>query len=292
MTVNTPIQSKKSREQQARQYWTTQMEEGYEFMQLMRKYPIEENGEGMVSMAEVADGLEIEFSATLRNGKFPRSYFIRNGLADSFRKIAKEMNERGWLMKVEDAYRTPEMQRMQCHNPDLFQAILDKTIWELDGKLPTPELYLKRVSAIIAMRPRIGTHVSGSAIDISVLDRDTHKLIERGGGYPEISERTPMNSPFISPEEQENRKIITELFQKHGWYEYPYEFWHYSSGDCYAQHMSGSRQPARYGPILFENNQIRVLTEAEGDQLIESLEYFQTKVEEALTKAGAKTFKI
>ena len=67
-----------------------------------------------------------------------------------------------------------------------------------------------------------------------------------------MSERTPMNSPFVSPEAQRNRQEITAIMRESGFVEYPYEFWHYSSGDAYEQILLGTGQPARYGAVDFD----------------------------------------
>ena len=65
---------------------------------------------------------------------------------DSFLNAARKMNDRGWFIHLEDAYRSAPMQ--------------------------TAELMLRRLSAFIAIGPKLGTHMSGSAIDISLMSLD------------------------------------------------------------------------------------------------------------------------
>ena len=45
-----------------------------------------------------------------------------------------------------------------------------KVIWELDGQTPDADFLFKRLLTLVAQIPKTGTHMSGSAIDISVLD--------------------------------------------------------------------------------------------------------------------------
>lgn len=270
-----------------RRYWIEQMDEAFAFMEAMRRYPVEECGEALVSLRDAAEGLEVEFSETLINGCFPRVYFVREGLIEPFRGVAREMNERGWVLKVEDGYRSPEMQRAQSHNPAHFDGVLEKVIWELDGALPGPELMLRRLSALIATRCRVGTHVSGSAIDISVLDRASGREIDRGGPYIEISERTPLASPFVTSEQSRNRVEITALMKRHGWFAYPYEFWHFSAGDCYAESIAGEGKVARYGAVRFDGVAQVPMPEAESDALLEPLEFYRTQIEAALARKRA-----
>ena len=267
-----------------RAYWTEKMEEAFAFMQEMRTYPIDESGEPMASLADAVDGLEVQFSGTLINNRHPRVFFIREGLIPRFQAVAREMNDRGWILKVEDGYRSPEMQRAQSHDPRHFDLVLEKSKWELGGRLPEPAFLLRRMSAVIAVRCRIGTHVSGSAIDVSVLDRATGDEIQRGGSYLEISARTPMDSPFVSDNERNNRQMITQIFRRHGWHEYPWEFWHFSSGDCYAESLTNSGRPAQYGAVDFDGKELTPLSPDKSDELLVSEEFFHTQIEASLKR--------
>lgn len=280
----------KNNESAARVYWTQKMEEALEFQEAMRTYPVEDCGEPLVSLCEAVDGLDVEFSTTMINDCHPRVYFCREGLIPSFQAVAKAMNERGWVLKVEDGYRSPTMQRAQSHNPKHFDLVLKMAIWELSGVLPTPEFLLRRMSAVIATRCRVGTHVFGSAIDVSVLDRSTRVEFSRGGRSPtyvEISERTPMESPFITDKERENRRMITALFQRFGWKEYPWEFWHYSQGDCYVEYLTKSGKPSRYGPIDFDGTNSTPIDLVEADLLLEPLAFYEKQMVAALERLQA-----
>lgn len=233
-----------------RRYWAEQMDAACLFMQKMAALPVEECGESMVSLPDAAAkaGAGIVFSTAKAPGGGNRLFYLRKGLVPSIVEAAREMERRGWRLKVEDAYRTVETQRLLALREDIFDTILVRTQWELGGRMPTTAETFKRVSALVATRPKVGTHMSGSALDISVLRRDGTEL-DRGGPYLELSELTPMDSPFVSPEAAANRRAITDLMARHGFFAYPSEFWHYSSGDVFSEHLSGSGRPARYGAV-------------------------------------------
>ena len=61
-----------------------------------------------------------------------------------------------------------------------------------------------------------------------------------------------MDSPFIRTDSRRNRVIINEIFSRHGFLPYPFEFWHYSSGDILAELITNTGRPARYGPVNFD----------------------------------------
>jgi len=234
-----------------RAYWTARLDEADAFMRDIAAYPLKECGEPMTSLVEAVRGAGVEAAFSDRphvQGR-PRMYFMRVGLVQPFLAAAAEMNARGWVLKVEDGYRTVQMQRGLGRQEHIFNAILRKVQWECGGERPPAGLLLRRVGALVANAPKVGTHMSGSALDISVLRRDTGEEVDRGGPYLEMSERTPMTSPFVSAQAQQSRREITALMCRHGFVAYPWEFWHYNAGDAYAEYLNRTGRPACYGPV-------------------------------------------
>ena len=161
------------------------------------------------------------------------------------------MNSRGWILKVEDAYRSSAMQKALGQDPGVFEKILKKVIWELDGTVPSSQLMFQRLSVLVATRPKLGTHMSGSALDISVVARSNGNELDRGGPYLELSQLTPMSSPFVSEAACRNRAQITDIMLSSGFAAYPFEFWHYSQGDLFQAVLGTGNASARYGAIDF-----------------------------------------
>ena len=236
-----------------RAFWAQRMDEAWEFMERKIEYPVEECGEPMVALGTMADkaDVEVSFSQRPHSDGARRVYYLRQGLVDGFVGVAREMNRRGWVLHVEDGFRSLAMQRGLARQAHTFDVILERIRWEMDGKSLDSELLFRRLSVLIALRPKLGGHMSGSAIDVSVFERGGGE-IDRGGPYLDLSERTPMDSPFIAEQAQQNRKEITDIFRRFGFTAYPFEFWHYNQGDVSGQILSGSGQPARYGPVDFD----------------------------------------
>ena len=243
-----------------RKYWTEAMDAAYAFMLAVQGYPIDECKERGVPLREaVAEaGVEVFFSELPHVRGLPRLYFLRAGLVPSFITASRELNSRGRALRVEDAYRTREMQKYNALRPEVFPLVLAKVRWELGGAIPSIDLFQRRLAALIAMNPRVGTHCSGSAIDVSVIDRSTGFEVDRGAPYLDISEKTPMSSPYVSAEARQNRVEITALMARCGFQTYRFEFWHYNAGDIYAAYLEKSGRPARYGPVDLDPSTGRV----------------------------------
>ena len=237
-----------------RTYWTHQMEAAYAFMQVMMDYLVKECGEPMVSLRDAAREacVTVLFSETKIAGQFERLFYLRTGLITRFIAAARDMNKRGWILKVEDGYRSRAMQKGVAMQPIVLDRILAKVIWETRGNCPEPSFLFRRITALSATFPKIGTHMSGSAMDISVIRMEDGTDVDRGGPYIELSEKTPMESPFVPLQAAGNRAEITRIMQRHGFMAYPWEFWHYSQGDAYAEHLVNSGKPARYGAVDFD----------------------------------------
>lgn len=275
-----------------RAYWAEQFNAAYHFMfDDILPYPVKECGESLVSLLEVVKdaGVEVLFSQTKHVRGLPRLYYLRKGQIKGFIDASSAMNKRGWVMRVEDGYRTAEMQKYLGRTPQVFDGVLNKVMWELDGEIPTPEFMFKRCSTLVASVPKFGTHMSGSAIDISVFNRDNPAIeIDRGAPYLEISALTPMNSPFISAEAKRNRQEINDLMWQHGFVDYPYEFWHYSSGDAYDQFFRKTGKPAIYGAVNWDPKNNKVETIEHPEIPLNSYEEIRTEINAALNRINKK----
>ena len=271
-----------------RAYWTQQLEAAYAFMfESILPYPVVECGEPFVSLRDAAAQADVvvAFSSLKHVNNLDRLFYLREGQIPNFLGAAKKMNELGWVLRVEDGYRTREIQKYLGLTPKVFAAVLQRVMWELEGKVPSPEFMFRRCSALVATVPKFATHMSGSAIDISVVRLNAPALeVDRGGPYIELSELTPMNSPFVSAEGLRHRTKITALMRDHGFVEYPWEFWHYSSGDAYDQFLRKTGKPAIYGAVDWDPVTNLVTPMADAISPLNSEEEIRTEIEAALQR--------
>lgn len=270
-----------------RAYWAEQMEQGYAMVEQLIAFPVKECGERFASLPETAAaaGVEMHFSTSKIAGELERVFYMRESLAQEVVEIGRDMNARGWVLKIEDGFRTLEMQRQLVRKPSVFDNVLKKCIWELGGEIPTPEFVFRRAIVLTANMPKIGTHMSGSAIDISVFHRDGDRSeVWRGVPYLEMSERTPMRSPYITQEELENRLAITAMMEARGFMHFPFEFWHFNKGDAGGHILTGNPEPCRYGPVNWDPTTNEVTAVAEPKTLLNPLDVIEREIAAALDR--------
>ena len=277
-------------EDDRRAYWSAQFDEAYRFMfERILPYPVVECGQGFVALpqAAAAAGIEVMFSAAPHVLGLERLFYLREGQIAGFLGAAREMNQRGWTLRVEDGYRTLTIQKYLGRTPQVFDAVLKSVMWELKGQVPSAEFMFRRCSAMVATVPKFATHMSGSAIDISVVLRDDPGTeVDRGAPYIEMSALTPMGSPFASQQAQHNRREITALLLRHGFVAYPWEFWHYSSGDAYDQFLRNTGHPAIYGPVDWDQATNTVTPLANPNQPLNSEDEVRSEIAAALQRLG------
>lgn len=273
-----------------RAYWAEQLELGYQMVEQLMAFPVRECGEGFAFIPAAAEsaGVEMLFSDSKIAGDMDRVLAMRESLVDDVIAIGREMNRRGWVLKIEEGYRSVEMQSALGRKPEVFDAILRKCIWENGGIIPPVEFVFRRASVMVANLPKVGTHMSGSAIDISVFDRDSRQEIGRGGPYLEMSERTPMRSPFIAEADLQNRLKITALMESHGFMHFPFEFWHYNKGDAGAHILTGNSSPARYGPVHWNSETNLVTAVALPMQPLNPLSVIEVEIAAAMARASLR----
>ncbi|OGV72502.1 MAG: hypothetical protein A2269_01320 [Lentisphaerae bacterium RIFOXYA12_FULL_60_10] len=227
------------------------MEVAHAFMQAVMRIPVVECGEPAVPLEPAMHdaGVRMDFSRSRLADRFDRIFRMREGLVPLLVHVGRAFNKRGWALRIEDGFRSRAMQQALSMRSAVFETIIRKVLWETDGHWPDDAFVFRRMSVLVATAPKIGTHMSASAVDVSVVRLDDGGEVDRGGPYLEISERTPMASPFVTETAQANRKAITALFHEHGFVEYPYEFWHYNAGDAYEMLIRKTGHPARYGAV-------------------------------------------
>jgi D-alanyl-D-alanine dipeptidase len=275
-------------DEQRRAYWTRQFDDAWRFMfESILPYPVQECGEPLVSLREVAAdaGVEVAFSDKPHVQGLDRLFYLRAGQIPGFIGAARAMNQRGWTLRVEDGYRTRTIQKYLGRMPQVFDAILRSVMWELGGTVPSAEFMFRRCSAMVATVPKFATHMSGSAIDVSVLWSDDRQCeVDRGAPYIEMSALTPMDSPFVPDSARQNRQDITAVMQAHGFVAYPWEFWHYSSGDAYEQFLCRTGRPAVYGAVDWDPASGRVVPLERPTEALNSNDEVRAEIAAALRR--------
>jgi D-alanyl-D-alanine dipeptidase len=199
--------------------------------------PVREVDDDLVDVRSIADlaldGLKAQPDgayAHLRSGLVERLLFAQERLPDEYR-----------LLLVE-GYRPYELQERYFTGYRQHLETLDPT---LDGR----ESF--RLASRYVSPPVVAPHVSGAAIDLTLMDR-AGEQVDMGTVINATPEDSAGGCYFsadnISSEARHHRDVLAAALTSAGLVNYPTEWWHWSFGDRYWALMTG-RPAAIYGPV-------------------------------------------
>ncbi|NCB64382.1 MAG: hypothetical protein EOM52_12475, partial [Clostridia bacterium] len=118
-----------------RLYWANCMEEAWALMQRQLVYPIEECGENLTMLPPLAaaQGVPVDFPAGRKRGIFERTFALRQSLVAPLFRVAEAACRRGWLLRIEDAYRPLAVQEQGATSDFVLSTVLAQVRWELAG---------------------------------------------------------------------------------------------------------------------------------------------------------------
>jgi len=127
--------------------------------------------------------------------------FMRRPAAEALLRVARRLKSRGLGLVLYDGYRPYAV------TVTFFEEIGDTTF---------------------VAHPRKGSkHNRGMAIDLSMFDLRTGKVVPMPSGYDEASERAWHNYNGGDPVALENRAILRDAMVAEGFEIFAYEWWHY-----------------------------------------------------------------
>jgi D-alanyl-D-alanine dipeptidase len=133
--------------------------------------------------------------------------FLQKPAAKAVAKVHKELRDRGLGLVIFDGYRPWS---------------ITKLFWEV-----TPDEKRKFVA-----NPAKGSkHNRGCAVDLSMFDLKTGKLVEMPSGYDEFSERASPDYKGGTTEQTANRELLRKLMEDAGFTVNPNEWWHFDHKD-------------------------------------------------------------
>ena len=95
---------------------------------------------------------------------------------------------------------------------------------------------------IFVANPQNGSrHNRGCAIDLTLYDLKTGKVIEMVGGYDEFTDRSFPNYYGGTTEQRWHRKLLRDIMESEGFSVYEFEWWHFDYKDWKKYPISNAR---------------------------------------------------
>jgi len=222
------------------------LSEAIEFDRSYFNIPLVDNKEELVDFEKIVkeQGIKVMFNDDLVSGGSRKLFLVRVGLVQPLISAIYDFKELGYYVRFEYLYRRLEDQK----------ASFERSVKTFLKKYPDldKEDILEIAGIFVASTPDSAGHLSGAAIDLTLLDSNLTP-IDMGVPYihPGIESKTFHDG--ISKTAKANRKILYDVMTNNGFANYPYEFWHFSMGDKIAARIK-NKKIAIYGPLRYDPN--------------------------------------
>lgn len=133
------------------------------------------------------------------------------------------MQQRGYTLKIFDCYRP---QRAVDHFVRWVGDVHDRTMKA--HYYPNEEKSRLIEKGYIAGR---SGHSRGSTLDLTLVKKDGGAELDMGTPYDYFDALSNTTAPRITGEPKANRLLLKAVMEKHGFVNYPKEWWHYTLKD-------------------------------------------------------------
>ena len=148
---------------------------------------------------------------------------ITKEAADALKAVSDEMIERGFRLKIYDAYRPQKaVTNFVNWSKDADDVKMKEYFYpDLEKDVLFPQGYIAEHSG----------HSRGSTVDLTLFDMAAEKELDMGGTFDFFGEVSHPDYKDITDEQYANRMILREVMLKHGFKPLPEEWWHFTLED-------------------------------------------------------------
>jgi D-alanyl-D-alanine dipeptidase len=167
----------------------------------------------MVDLSQFLPNIVLDLRyATLNNFMKQRMYpigtkttFLRRAAAQALARVQRELNAKGYELKIFDAYRP--------------YSVTVK-FWELVHD-----------DRYVANPSKGSGHNRGIAVDLTLIDLNSKKELNMGTGFDNFTDSAHRDFSGLPQDVSKNRKLLDQAMIKNGFVPFKTEWWHFSLPD-------------------------------------------------------------
>ena len=140
--------------------------------------------------------------------------------AEALREVSEELMEKGYLLKIYDAYRP------QCAVDHFVKWARDAS----DTRMK-PYFYPELDKSVLFEQSYISSksgHSRGSTVDLTLFDMSSGKEVDMGGTFDYFGNRSHPDYTGITSEQYANRMLLRGTMVAHGFKPLSSEWWHFT----------------------------------------------------------------
>lgn len=184
--------------------------------------------DGFVYVKDVVPDIEIElrycsnhnFVGSEIDGYSEDKLILTKQAALALKQVQDELKENNLRLKVFDGYRPQTAVNHFIRWAKNLSDTVNKPIYYPDVK--KSDLFKEEYIAA-----RSG-HSKGSTVDLTIVDSVTGKQLDMGSIFDFFGVESWVNYDKINQKQKANRQLLQEIMSKHGFKNYPREWWHFT----------------------------------------------------------------
>lgn len=146
--------------------------------------------------------------------------FISKEAANALVQIQKELNQQGLGIKVFDAYRPQKaVNNFKEWAMDIADTAAKKEFY--------PDVDKRNLFKLGYIAEKSG-HSRGSTIDLTIVNLKDKNELDMGTGFDYFGEPSHHDYSNLSTQQKNNRKLLKDIMEKHGFKSIEEEWWHYT----------------------------------------------------------------
>ncbi|MEO8932839.1 MAG: M15 family metallopeptidase [Xanthomarina sp.] len=153
-------------------------------------------------------------------GYYSNKLIVTRQTAEALKRVQDDLAFHNLCLIVYDGYRPQEA----VNHFIKWAKKLDDTLMKREFY---PEVKKSRLFQEGYISSRSG-HSRGSTLDLTIIDADTHQPLDMGSPFDFFGEESWTNYQHLSEQQKLNRQFFQEVMSKHGFRNYPKEWWHFT----------------------------------------------------------------
>jgi D-alanyl-D-alanine dipeptidase len=160
------------------------------------------------------------FVGEVIDGYTANKLILTKEAADALKLVQEELEQQNFCLKVYDGYRPQRaVNHFMVWAKDLNDTINKHIFYpNVDKKDLFSEEYIAARSG----------HSKGSTLDLTIIDGNTGEPLDMGSPYDFFGHESWVDYQGISEKQKANRQLLQTVMLKHGFKNYPKEWWHFT----------------------------------------------------------------
>ncbi|WP_188373965.1 M15 family metallopeptidase [Winogradskyella haliclonae] len=184
--------------------------------------------DGFINVSKVIPDLNIElryysinnFVGDTIDGYKSNALYLTKASAKHLKLVQDELQKQNLCLKVYDGYRP---QRAVNHFVRWAKKVND-TLKKAEFYPNVDKRHLFKEGYIASK----SGHSRGSTVDLTIVSGETGMPLDMGSPYDFFGEQSWVNYQNITDKQKQNRQLLQTVMQKHGFRNYPKEWWHFT----------------------------------------------------------------